>query len=135
MRLISDQKKFKLGLWAGLLGVIMLLLSAFLYLLDFRFLYNFNILFLLPIIFTFLWGIIALIGVIFVYRDNENGDFMLIYSGVLAIFGTFFPMIRIEFESFVFLIYLSYTFGYIDPFLILFGGIIDLLVRKEIIWS
>jgi hypothetical protein len=131
-----DENKFKLGKWAGLIGGIMLILTGLIGLVDYRDFFFENLIFSVPYFLTLFWGVIALIGVLYLHRNNDFGDNLLIYAGALAIFGMFFPIFIYEIDSGVtFIIYLSYHFGYIDPFLVLFGGIIDLLVRKEIIWA
>jgi len=135
MRLNSEQKKFNLGKWAGLIGGIMLTITGIIGLSDFWRLAEINIAFIIPYILTLLWGVIALIGVLFLRQDNESGDYILIYSGSLAIFGMFFPILTVEGVFGSITIYLSYHFGYVDPFIVLLGGIIDLLVRKDIILS
>jgi len=131
----SEEKKFKLGYWAGLIGGVMLVLTGVVTLVDFRIFWTFNILFIIPPLLTLLWGILALFGVFLLYGDNENGDYLLILSGALSIYGMFFPFLIFKSEQITSVVYLSYTFGFIDPFIILFGGIIDFLLRNKVIWS
>lgn len=131
-----DENKFKLGKWAGLIGGIMLILAGLIRLVDYRYFFFENLIFSVPYFLTIFWGVIALIGVLYLHRNNDFGDNLLIYAGALAIFGMFFPIFIYKLDSGgTIIIYLSYHFGYIDPFLVLFGGIFDLLVRKELIWA
>ncbi|TFF99020.1 MAG: hypothetical protein EU541_06015 [Promethearchaeota archaeon] len=135
MGLYREEKKFKLGIYSGLIGGLMLILTGIVNLIDLRVLFEINPIFILPSILTLLWGLIALIGVAILHYDNIDGDYLLIYSGALAIFCMFFPYLNIQSETLTYIIRLSYTFAFIDPFVILIGGIIDLLVRKQIIWK
>lgn len=135
MSLYQEQKKFKLGYWAGLIGGILLTLTGVIGLINFRGFLGVYDIYLIPQILTLIWGIIALFGAALLYNNNIVGDYLLIASGSLAIFGMFFPLFTHDLGSTVYIGYLSYHFGYIDPFLVLIGGIIDLLVRKEIIWT
>jgi len=134
MALQREEKKFKLGFWSGFIGGTMLALTGTIGIIDFRAFWGFNEAFLLPYFLTFYWGVIALIGATLLFYNHGIGDYFLIESGALAIFCMFFPLPIYEFGR-IFTVYLSYTFAFIDPFLVLLGGIIDLLVRKGIIWS
>jgi len=131
----SEEKEFRLGMWAGLIGGIMLTITGIVGLIDFGRYITVAILLFIPYILTLLWGIIALFGAALLYRGNIMGDYLLIFSGSLAVFGMFWPLAIYELDSGIFIINLSYHFGYVDPFIVLLGGILDLLVRKEIILS
>ncbi|TFF99246.1 MAG: hypothetical protein EU541_05405 [Promethearchaeota archaeon] len=112
----------------------MLTFTGIVYLIDFRYYFSGFIIFLLPYFLTLIWGLIALIGAFLLYINNENGDYLLIYSGCLAVFCSFFPFFTFDYGTQRFIIFLSYSFAFrIDPFLILLGGLIDLLVKKGII--
>ena len=88
-----DENKFKLGKWAGLIGGIMLILAGLIRLVDYRYFFFENLIFSVPYFLTIFWGVIALIGVLYLHRNNDFGDNLLIYAGALAIFGMFFPIL------------------------------------------
>jgi uncharacterized membrane protein len=133
MTLEIDDEKFKLGMWSGFIGGGMLILAALFGIFDFNYLTKIGLVFIIPYILTFTWGVVAITGSICLYFENLEGDYLLIISGILSIVGMFLPIYTFNLEAENLIIYLSYHFGYIDPFLVLLGGTIDLLVRKEII--
>lgn len=76
-------------------------------------------------IMTIIWGVIALIGAVMITKEDENGNILLLISGSLAVIGMFIPIGDWTIPGEVSLtFYLSSSLIFVDPFLILLGGII-----------
>ncbi|MFW9877730.1 MAG: hypothetical protein ACFFG0_31975 [Candidatus Thorarchaeota archaeon] len=74
--------------------------------------------FVLPIIL----GIVGIAGAILVIVDRKFGNIIVILAGLIAIIGMFIPIL---------VVYpLVMSLFYIDPFLILIGGIIGIVIRE-----
>lgn len=77
---------------------------------------------------TIVWGIIGLAGAIITIKKNVTGGIICIIIGLIAIVGQFIPLepIRIPLLSTV---RLNGSLIFIDPILMLVGGILSLKLR------
>ena len=83
---------------------------------------------------TIAWSSIALYGIVKIYRDEENGKFILLMAGIVGIIASFIPIYFYDtgyghMQTF----YLSSTFIYADLVLIIVGGVLSyaLVDKKE----
>ncbi|MFW9822094.1 MAG: hypothetical protein ACFFE4_04120 [Candidatus Thorarchaeota archaeon] len=82
---------------------------------------NFPILyvtFVLPIIL----GAVGTVGTILTIIDKKNCKYIILVIGLVAVIGLFIPILT--------LYPLVMSFLYIDPFLILIGGILSVVIRE-----
>ena len=83
-------------------------------------------------LFTFLWGLIALIGVIFEVSGDKFGRFFCLIVGILAIAGQYIPIGRQQYDwNDYYTIYLSISFMQFEPFMILIGSLISFASKDE----
>ncbi|MFO8018806.1 MAG: zinc-ribbon domain-containing protein [Promethearchaeia archaeon] len=133
----------------GFIGAIMMLVSGLIYYLDIQqiisnlgayglTLEDLRILGLEPnllyvrMIMTLFWGILALVGSIMITKGEKSGNIVLLITGILAVVGMF-----IIIGSWTIPDYGSITFSlsgslfFVDPFLILLGGIIGMASSSQ----
>ena len=75
--------------------------------------------FILPIIL----GLIGIAGAVLTIINKPYGNYAIVIVGLIAVIGIFIPI----FVTFP----LVMSFIYIDPFLILIGGIVSVVIREE----
>jgi hypothetical protein len=85
---------------------------------------------------TFLWGILAIVGAILGKKGSSAGHVLCLIVGIIAVVGLFIPLaaastITVGGQSFELgATTLSGSFIYVDPFLVLIGGIIGVATRE-----
>ena len=84
----------------------------------------------LSIIFTFLWGILVILGAIFVFFNIKLGGILMIIFGILGLVGSFIPIdYWMMAPGYYLLVTLNKTFFYIDVILSVIGGILSLVLK------
>ena len=73
-------------------------------------------------IFPIILGLIGIAGAVLTIIDKQYGNFAIVIVGVIAVIGIFIPL----FATFPLVI----SFIYVDPFLILIGVIVNVVIRE-----
>jgi len=106
----------------GIIGSTLLIVAALFGLITI----GLDILFVIRIMTTLILGILGLIGAILGFAGKRvPGAVLMLLAGIVAVVGTFIP---IGFYGFL-PITLVYTFFFVDPFLVLIGGILGLALK------
>jgi len=71
-------------------------------------------------------GIFGLLGAILAMIGKKYGNYLTLVIGLVAVVGTFIPVYTILFLS----IPLVLTLAFIDPFLVLIGGIAGVAIKE-----
>ncbi|MHA1785633.1 MAG: hypothetical protein ACTSX4_12160 [Candidatus Helarchaeota archaeon] len=84
----------------------------------------------LNFIFTLVWGIIAMIASIMALKENNLGNVLNLIIGIVACVGLFIPIGVLSIPgATIVTISLNSSFIYVDPFLVLIGGILGLKLK------
>ncbi|MHA2390472.1 MAG: hypothetical protein ACXAEX_00745 [Promethearchaeota archaeon] len=127
--------KTDLRLVAGTLGPFLILIGAVI-LVIFMSLYlimgGFDPEWTLSFLITFLWGIIAIIGIILEVFGKKFGRFFCLLAGILAVVGQYIPIGRYTYGyGYYYTIYLSVSLMQFEPYLILIGALISVASKDE----
>ncbi len=81
---------------------------------------------------TMVIGVFGMSGSVLALGDCTYGYIFLLVAGVLGVIGTFIPIRIIDFGSgYLSITYLSTTLIYIDPILMIVGGILGLALADK----
>ena len=80
-------------------------------------------------ILTMLFAAIGLFGTILVFNSKKLGAYLLLIVGCFAVLGMFIPIGTINFLSTSIPVSLSYSLWFVEPFLMLIGGILTLALK------
>lgn len=117
------------SLTAGIVGPILILIGASIVLFyGISRLIGTFLFFQLTYILTFLWGLLALIGLFVGIKAKRIGSFICLIAGVLSTFGMYIPIGTLYgFWP----VYLSSSVFYFEPYLMLIGGIIGVISKDD----
>ncbi|MGV9170945.1 MAG: hypothetical protein ACOC4M_16940 [Promethearchaeia archaeon] len=139
----------KANQYLGFIGGAMMLLGGLLYYLSIQdtlsYLSNYGItvedlrslgiepnLMYIPMLTTLLCGIFALIGSVMIVKGIKEGNIVLLITGIVAVVGMFIPVGEWRVEGVQPLTFhLSGSLIFVDPFLVLLGGIIGVAAWSQ----
>ena len=105
----------------GIIGSTLLIVAALFGLISI----GLGILFVIRIMTTLILGILGLIGAILGFTGKRvPGAVLMLLAGIVAVVGMFIPI-----GIYYLPITLVYTFFFVDPFLVLIGGILGLALK------
>ncbi len=82
-------------------------------------------------IMTLLWGLLGLLGAIFAMKDKKWGVYLMLVFGIISVVGMFIPIATYTILSIPLSIPLNGSFLFVDPFLLLVGGILGLVLKEN----
>lgn len=80
---------------------------------------------------TLVWGIFGLVGAILAMQGKKIGVWLMLVFGIIASVGLFIPIATYSILTIQFSINLNGSFLFVDPFLLLLGGILGLTLKEE----
>lgn len=89
-------------------------------------------LFYLQIIITIVWGLLGFIGALLAFVGKKIGVYLMLISGLVATIGMFIPMGTILIIVIPIPVTLNSSLFFVDPILLLLGGIFGLLLKEEV---
>ena len=81
-------------------------------------------------IMTLTWGILGLLGAIFAMQGKKFGVYLMLVIGIISVVGMFIPIATYTLIL-PFSIPLNGSFLFVDPFLLLVGGILGLTLKEK----
>ena len=81
-------------------------------------------------IMTLTWGILVLLGAIFAMQGKKFGVYLMLVIGIISVVGMFIPIATYTLIL-PFSIPLNGSFLFVDPFLLLVGGILGLTLKEK----
>ena len=86
----------------------------------------------LQMILTIVLGLLGLIGAILAFVGKKIGVYLMLISGLVATIGMFIPMGTILIIVIPIPVTLNSSLFFVDPILLLLGGIFGLLLKEEV---
>lgn len=80
-------------------------------------------------ILTLILGLLGLIGALIGFLGKRIGVYLMLISGIIASIGMFIPIGTYEFLSLEYTVFFNSYLFFVDPFLILLGGILGLIFK------
>ena len=78
---------------------------------------------------TLLLGVMGVLGTILVFNNKKSGAYLLLIAGCIAVLGMFIPIGSINYLLTSIPVSLSYSLWFVEPFLMLIGGILTLALK------
>ncbi len=88
------------------------------------------LMFMMRGLFTVIFALLGLIGAILAITGKKIGAILLLIGGIAAVVGLFIPVGTITIGFFSLPVTLVYSFLFVDPFLMLIGGILALALKE-----
>ena len=82
-------------------------------------------------IMTLTWGILGLLGAIFAMQGKKFGVYLMLVIGMISTVGLFIPIATYTMLSIPLSISLNGSFLFVDPILLLLGGILGLTLKAK----
>ncbi|MFX0026374.1 MAG: hypothetical protein ACFE8M_08150 [Candidatus Hermodarchaeota archaeon] len=91
--------------------------------------------FTLRSVLTLVFALLGLIGAIIGFLGKRIGAILMLIGGIVAVVGLFIPIGAVDLSSYipgmVIPIPLTYSMFWVDPFIILVGGILGLVLKAD----
>ncbi len=87
-------------------------------------------LFTVSAVLTLVWSLLGLIGAILSLMGKKIGGFLMLICGSIATIGMFIPIGTYTILSVEYTVFLNSHFLFVDPILLLLGGVLGLVFRE-----
>jgi hypothetical protein len=87
-------------------------------------------LFTVSAVLTLVWSLLGLIGAILSLMGKKFGGFLMLICGTIATIGMFIPIGTYTILSVEYTVFLNSHFLFVDPILLLLGGVLGLVFRE-----
>jgi len=120
-----------IGPGLGIIGGMMLLLASFIYISEYSLLLHLFPLLIVPEIVTPILAISSLLSSLLIISRKKIGKYLLLITGIIACITFLIPIQTLTVDSTSVNITISGSFYLIDPFLVLIGGLISVVINSE----
>lgn len=120
-----------IGPGLGIIGGLMLLLASFIFFSEYSIILYLFPLLIVPEIVTPVLAISSLLASLLIINRRKIGKYLLLITGIVACITFLVPIQTLIVDGTSVNITISGSFYLIDPFLVLIGGLISIIINSE----